>query len=480
MSRPNVMLISVDHWPGKLFAGLGHPTVLTPTLDELMTNGVTFTNAYAATPTCIPARRELHTGTYARTHGDRVFNEHLAMPALPTLAQTVRDAGYQAHAVGKLHVYPQRDRIGFDEAVINEESRHHLGLPMDDYELFLAEQGYFGQQSAHGMSNNEYATRPWHLPEHCHQTNWTVREMSRFIARRDPTKPAFWFMSFNHPHPPLTPLAEYMKMYRDVEIDMPYVGDWAQRHEDLPYALQVRRVGPSTYSDTEVRMARQAFYALCTHIDHQIRLVIGILREEGLIDETITLFTGDHADMLGNHGQFQKALMYEDSAKIPMILVPHTDFGDSAEGLRDDRLVQHADVMPTLLELCGIPVPDTVEGLSMLGESRRDYLYGEHDENSSATRMVHDGRHKLIYYAVGNRFQLFDVVEDPGEMRDLARDPTYEPLRQRLTEVLVEHLYGSDLDWLEDGRLVGVPDLERPARRGRDRGLQGQRGWRFI
>ena len=135
MTRPNVLMISVDHWPGRLFGALGHPAVLTPTMDRLIENGVAFTNAYSTTPSCIPARRELHTGTLSPTHGDRVFNERLVMPDLPTLARTFRDAGYQAYAVGKLHVYPQRDRIGFDDVLLDEEGTappRHAGRRLRD------------------------------------------------------------------------------------------------------------------------------------------------------------------------------------------------------------------------------------------------------------------------------------------------------------------------------------------------------------
>ncbi len=216
--KPNVLLICVDHWPGYLLGSAGHPAVMTPTLDQLAANGVRFSNAYSATPTCIPARRGLMTGTTAHTHGDRIFNETLPMPEIPTMADAFSDAGYQTYAVGKLHVYPQRDRIGFDDVLLNEEGRHHLGLSADDYELFLADQGYPGWEYAHGMATTDYTVRPWHLSEHLHPTNWSAREMCRTIKRRDPNRPAFWYLSFNAPHPPLVPLRDYLDLYRDVEI----------------------------------------------------------------------------------------------------------------------------------------------------------------------------------------------------------------------------------------------------------------------
>ena len=478
--KPNVLVICVDHWPGGMIGALGHSTILTPTLDQLISNGVAYTNAYATTPSCIPARRELMTGAFSPTHGDRVFNETLPMPKLPTMAETFREAGYQAYAVGKLHVYPQRDRIGFNDVLLNEEGRHHLGLMKDDYEIFLNEQGYAGQELTHGISNNEYYTRPWHLPEYCHSANWTAREMCKCIVRRDPTKPSLWFMSFDDPHPPLAPLAEYIEMYRDLDIDMPYIGDWAENTDDWPHAIRARSLGRSSYSEAAIRLARQAFYAQCTHIDHQIRVVIGTLREEGLLDNTAILFTSDHGDMLGNHGLYAKAVFYQNSTNIPMVLAPPADRKELGQNRLDDRLAAHADILPTVLELCDIPTPGSVEGLSLVSDQRREFIYGEHWEDAHATRMIHDGRHKLIYYAVGNRTQLFDLQEDQYEMQDAAGDPRYADVRERLTDLLVRQLYGSDLKWLDGEELVGLPETEWAPHPQPSRRFGNQRGWRFT
>ncbi len=480
MSRPNVLLICTDHWPGPLMGAMGHDRILTPTLNQIAGNGILFTQAYTATPTCIPARRALMTGATARTHGDRVFQEHLPMdPNLPTMPQVFRQAGYQASAVGKLHVYPQRDRIGFDEALICEEGRHHLGGGKDDYELFLQDQGYPGQELTHAMCNNEYTVRPWHLPEHCHPTHWTTREMCRTIERRDPTRPAFWYCSYIGPHPPIVPPADYLDMYQRLGVDEPCMGDWARDFDAWPYALKRHQGGPRftiPANATETRLARMGFYAQCTYIDHQIRLLLGQLREAGILDDTILMFTADHGDMLGNHGLWCKPPMHEGSAKIPMILVPAASC-DAGHHVRDDRLAELRDVMPTLLDLCGIPCPDSVEGHSLISGPRRSHLYCEHWEDERALRMVRAGRHKLIWYPVGNRLQLFDLDADPNELTDLSADPELAGLRASLEEMLEGELYGDDERWVVDGKLTGEPDIAyepQPNRR-----LSGQRGWRF-
>jgi len=485
MPRPNVLLITTDHWPASLLGGAGHPLIQSPTLDQLARNGVRFTNAYSECPVCIPARRTLMTGTPPRVHGDRTFQTTLPMPELPTLPQVFREAGYQTYAVGKLHVFPQRNRIGFDDVLLAEEGRPQWGV-VDDYEIFLGDRGFAGRQFDHAMSNNEYAVRTWHLPDDCHVTNWTAREMCRAIRRRDPTRPGFWYCSFTHPHPPLVPLEFYWNLYQDAEIPLPNTGDWARDFENLPYRVKLQRNGWHVDRETDVRAALRGFFALCTQIDHQIRLVIGTLREEGLLDDTIILFTSDHGDMLGQHGLWAKRLFYENSANVPMIVMGTADDDRVTPGEVDDRLVGWQDVMPTLLELAGLPIPESVAGHSMFGDRRRDYLYGECNEGATATRMIHDGRYKLIYYPAGNRTQLFDLQNDPQELVDLGGASELEPVRAQLTAKLIEGLHGDDLDWLSeprDGSQIprdatrGLGGLPEPALEPAvNRGLSLQRG----
>ena len=316
--------------------------------------------------------------------------------------------------------------------------------------------------------------------------------MCRAIRRRDPTRPGFWYLSYTHPHPPLVPLSFYWDLYRDIDPPLPDVGEWASDFESLPYRVKQQRSSWHVETEHAVRIALRGFYALCTQIDHQLRLVIGTLREEGLLDNTIILFTADHGDMLGQHGLWAKRLFYEGSSGVPMILVDRRrDDGGSlspplnpplarGEPCVDDRPVGLQDVMPTLLDLAGVEVPDSCTGLSMAGDERRGYLYGECNEGKSATRMIHDGRHKLIYYAAGNRTQLFDLADDPGELHDLANSRDHAAVRERLTGHLIGELYGSDLAWVPPDAqspltaLSGMPEPEfTPSA---NRGLSIQRG----
>lgn len=472
-NQPNVLLIVTDHWAAEHLGFAGNDAIITPGLNELSACGTRFTNAYSECPVCIPARRTLMTGMSPKSHGDRVFNDQLRMPDVTTMAQAFRNAGYQADAVGKLHVHPQRDRIGFDSVLLDDEGRPQWGT-LDDYDIYLGDQGLAGRQFDHGMSNNQYNWRPWHLAEEHHATNWAGRMMARTIKRRDPNKPAFWYLGFRHPHPPLVPPQAFLELYREVDIDAPYVGDWAKDADNLPYAISALHSRTNLYTHAQMMAAKRAFYALCTQIDYQIRYLVGTLRLEGILDDTIIMFTSDHGDMLGNHDMAAKRIFYESSANIPMILTANKGNPKAREGVVEDRLVTFADVMPTLLDLCDIEAPATVDGISMVGETRHDYIYGECGEDDHASRMIRDERFKLIYYPVGNHSQLFDIIADPHEMTDLAQEAEHAETLDRLQALLMDEMYGVDLDWIEDDRLTGKPD--RDYRWAPHRSLNSQRG----
>jgi arylsulfatase A-like enzyme len=231
------------------------------------------------------------------------------------------------------------------------------------------------------------------------------------------------------------------------------------------------------FNKAQSRAVRRAFYALCTHIDHQLRVVIGTLREEGVLNDTIILFSSDHGDMLGNHGRWYKSVFYEYSANVPMILLGTK--GDERVGVNQtsDRLVGLQDVMPTLCDLAGVPIPKSVDGISMVGEAQREYFYGEHGEGAGAYRMMRDEQFKLIYYPRGNRTQIFDMKNDPQEMYDLAADTEYSDVRARLTSRLIGEFYGGDEEWVRDGVLVGLEELEKEQSKATaDRSLNVQRG----
>lgn len=467
-TRPNVLFICTDEWPGALLGCHGDSASQTPTIDFLARNGLDMRKAYSECPVCIPARRCLMTGLSPRSHGDRVYSDTMRMPDATTMARAFSQAGWQTVTVGKLHVYPQRDRIGFDDVSLLEEGRCEFGVS-DDYEIWLGERGHAGQEFLHGMGNNTYYTRPWHLGDDEHETSWTTMEAMRQIARRDPTRPLFLYVSYCYPHPPLVPLQTFLDKHRDDVLSDPLTDDWPDE-----WVIRHFRDIASCYSRKEMEDARKAFLAQCTHIDYSIRMLIGSMREQGLIDNTIIVFMSDHGDMLFDHGMVAKRLFYEGSAHIPLIFSGRPVLKYTGMGL-EDRLITIEDVMPTLMDICGLgdSVPEGIDGISLLRQER-SHIYGEISEGALATRMVHDGRYKLIYYPAGNVFQLFDLEADPGESHDLARDHKHKSVLERLKRILADELYSDDVSWIRNGEFAGFAPPDTPSEP--NFGLLNQRG----
>jgi arylsulfatase len=466
----NVLLISTDQWPGHLMGCDGNKNIMTPTLDSFARTGVRFSNCYSTCPICIPARRSLMTSLFPKSHGDRVYSDLMEMPKVTTLAQAFRNAGYQAYATGKLHVYPQRNRIGFDDVILTEEGRYELGA-VDDYQIWLGEHGYTGEEYMHAMGNNSYYTRPWHLEEKLHPTCWITREMARIMKRKDPTRPAFFYISYEFPHPPLVPLRDYLAMYENEDIEPPLRGDWEEKDTVIHYMQD----DASKYNERDIERARKAFYAQCTLIDHQIRILVGTLREMGLLENTIIAFFSDHGDSLFDHGLVAKRNFYESSTRVPFIMTG-TPIEKFRETVRDD-IVCLEDIMPTLLGACDIPVPDTCEGLNLFKNKKREMLYGEVGEGIKASRMVRYSDYKLIYYPCGNILHFFNLKKDPEEKHNAHGEKIYKEIEDKMINWMINSMYGSDMKWIKDGNLTGfsVPGFVSKA----EYTLYNQRGYHW-
>ncbi|MGH3095052.1 MAG: sulfatase-like hydrolase/transferase, partial [Streptosporangiales bacterium] len=247
-ARPNVVLISADQWRGDCLSTAGHPVVSTPYLDALAATGTRFSNAYSATPTCVPARMSLMTGLRPATHGRVGYADGVPFDVDTTLAGEFSLAGYHTKAIGKLHVWPERDRIGFDDVTLHDgylshsRDRHRPVASYDDYVPWLRRRT--GDPAADilddGLDCNSIVARPWDRPEELHPTNWVVTEAIDWLYRRDPTAPFFCHLSVPRPHPPQDPPAWAFEQYRHAPDHTPPVGDWVDgllgplRQDDRP------------------------------------------------------------------------------------------------------------------------------------------------------------------------------------------------------------------------------------------------------
>ncbi|WP_343953291.1 arylsulfatase [Nonomuraea longicatena] len=469
VDRPNVLLICVDEWRGDCLSAAGHPHVETPHLDELARRGTRFERAYSATPTCAPARVALFTGQSQERHGRVGYDDGIPFDAAHpvTLPREFAKAGYHTQAIGKMHVWPERSRIGFDDVVLHDGFLHHSRRAhrqqfafFDDYVPWLRRQpgvspdaDYFD----HGVNCNSIVARPWDKPEHLHPTHWIGTQAIEWMYRRDPTRPFFLYLSFHRPHPPYDPPAWAFEQYLGIDPYEPVVGDWEQAwaefRRDGDYQASIGRIPPHV-----VHRARAGYYGLMTQIDLQINRILESLADFGLYDDTVVAFTSDHGEMMGDHHMFRKGVPYEGSARIPFIVADAPSRGGPASVA--DEVVELRDVMPTLLDLAGLPVPETVDGRSLAGHlrgepgPRREYLHGEHVYWGQSLQWMTDGRTKYVWGSAKGVEQLFDLETDPHELRDLSGLPEHAATRALWRDRLARALEGREEGFVEDGELV--------------------------
>lgn len=470
--RPNVLLITVDQMRFDSLSIAGHPIIETPNLDELARTGVRFDRAYSATPTCVPARAAIFTGQSQRSHGRVGYRDCVPWNYDTTLPGELAKAGYHTQCVGKMHVYPARSLLGFHNVVLHDGYLHHNryrhNVPaqehfdqLDDYLTWLRERVPGADLTDLGLDcNASTVARPWHLPEMLHPTNWCVTQSIDFLRRRDPSKPFFLWMSFVRPHPPFDPPQAYLDLYKDIEIPDPPVGDWTAKEDPTQEGLN-----PVTFRGNvptrRLKYAMAAYYALITHLDHQIGRFLQVLNEYGELNDTIIVFTSDHGELLGDHNLFRKSLPYEGSTRVPFIINDPGNRLGLKRGTVAEEVVEMRDIMPTLLDAAGVAVPSSVEGKSVIGIGRgdddtdwRDYLHGEQAQDNASNHWVTNGKEKFIWFSQTGEEQYFNLEQDPNELHNAVNDLGAQERVGHWRSVLIRELEGCEEGYSDGEKLV--------------------------
>lgn len=476
MMKPNVLLIMVDQMRADCLSILDHPVVDTPNLDQLARQGALFKNAYAATPSCVPARASVLTGMSQTSTGRVGYEDNVSWDYEHTMPGEFAKAGYHTQSIGKMHVYPTRNLCGFHNVVLHDGYMHYNRFKhttktsesfeqTDDYLPWLRERaGSHVDVTDLGLDcNASTVARPWELPEELHPTNWVTTQSIDFLRRRDPTKPFFLKMSFVRPHPPFDPPKVFYDMYRDLELPQAPVGLWAMGEDE-------EKAGYNPVTDRglvptrRMKQAQAAYYALITHIDHQIGRFLMAMEEYGVYDDTIILFVSDHGELLGDHHLFRKSMPYEGSAKVPLILSDPGNFLDVAKNCQLDQVSELKDIMPTLLDVANIEIPPTVEGESLLplwkdeDKPWRGYIHGEHEYGDESFHYITDGKEKYIWFSQTGEEQFFNLQEDPDELVNLADETDYGKVINRRRQQLIQELTGREEGYTDGKRLiVGQP-----------------------
>ena len=464
--QPNILLIMTDQMRGDCMGTAGHPDVKTPNLDHLAACGVRYTNAYTACPSCIPARCALHTGLKQEHHGRVGYQDRVPWQYPVTMAGALAKAGYYTQCVGKMHVHPLRNLMGFHNVELHDGYLHAYrngNVPYvenqriaDDYFYWLKTQlGIDRDVTDMGLECNSFTARPWMYEERLHPTNWVTDRSIDFLRRRDRSMPFFLMASYLRPHPPFDAPEYCFSMYRDMELTPPPIGDWAD-------ADRLRRLGRFTDADTGscdpelMRQARIGYYACISHLDNQIGRLLDALRDDGCHQDTVILFTSDHGELLGDHHTFRKTRPYQGSIHIPLLMarVPGIKPGSVS-----DRLTELRDILPTLTELAGVDTPEGVDGVSLLQDPDREYLHGEHSGGDLGNHYIVTKTDKYCWFTQSGREQYFRLDKDPKELHDAIEEPDCQERIAHLRSLLIQELTGREEGYTDGLRLIpGRPE----------------------
>lgn len=415
----NVIFIFADQMHAFAMGCMGNTDIKTPHLDKLASEGILFRNTYSCAPVCTPFRGNLFTGRFPSQTGV-IGNTHSIPANERTLADCFNDGGYRTCYVGKWHlggkgntwVEPQL-RGGFKE--------------------FSGYQCY-----------NDFEKEVWFFDEKgkktdkaLHRTDATFQvAMDRLETLKDSRFALF--ISEQAPHYPLQPSSEFEAIYQNASI---------QRRPNCqeidPYTRTASPPVPDIEKDPinlkygkNLDQYLKLYYAMITQMDHHVGKLMQKLEELGIADKTAIIFTSDHGDLQGSHGEKNKSRFWEESTRIPLVArIPR-----GPRGVVREELFSSVDFYPTLLDLAQLPIPATAEGVSyaplMLGKTQKanEEIFSE---DKSGWIMIRRGDFKLVVNRENfEPTHLFDLSSDPYEMKNLVEAPEFQTQRDELKKRL--------------------------------------------
>ncbi len=438
MQPRNLLFIMSDQHRRDAMGCAGHPLVQTPHLDALAARGTRFTNASSPSPICVPARACLATGQHVhRTrHWDNAFPYD---GEIRSWGHRLIAEGHRCESIGKLHYRSEEDDDGF--------SRHHLPLNVAEGvgDLLGAIRADAPQRPGARRGIIEAGSGTSSYLEFDEQIAAEAEGWLQQAAEQPDEQPWMLFVSFVCPHPPYVAPPELFDLYPLDRIPLPAQSSPSERPRH-PALEELRRVfdWQEPFSETEIRRLIAAYYGCCTHLDRQIGRVLTALSDNGLQENTRIIYTSDHGENLGEHGLFAKFTMYESSIGIPLILAGP----DVPQNKVCDEPVSLVDCYPTILQSMDIPLDEDEQELPgsslwSIAQNRtldRPILSEYHGVGSrDGWFMLRYGQYKYIHY-VGGAPQLFDLDDDPDELRDLARLADYQPILTEMEMMLREML----------------------------------------
>lgn len=427
-SKPNILFIFADDQNFNTININGNDEIITPTLDKLTKEGVTFTHAYNMGAwhgaVCVASRTMLNTGRFVwrALKKEKKLNE-LAKER-KFWSQMMEDAGYETYFSGKWHVKISPDSI------FNHVKHIRPGMPKDSKEGY--NRPVEGEKDIWSPYDTTFGGF-WKGGKHWSEV--LADDAEEFLENASKsTKPFFMYLAFNAPHDPRQSPKRFVDMYPLENISIPknYLPEYPYMGK-IGYGRQLRdeRLAPYPRTEFAVKVNRQEYYAIITHMDTQIKRIISALEKTGKIDNTYIFFTADHGLACGSHGLMGKQSMFDHSIRPPMIVIGP----DIPKNQKNDTDVYLQDLMASSLKLADVEKPEYVEFNSLIniakGISKGNYdaIYGCY---TNAQRMIRKDDFKLIVYPKAEVTLLFDMKNDSLEMNDLSNEKQYSNLKKTL------------------------------------------------
>lgn len=432
--KPNIILLFADDYSYECVGAYGHPMVQTPNLDRLASEGTRFTHAYNmgswSGAVCVASRTMMNTGRFV-WHAEKVYKSaDKERIAGRFWSEYMKQAGYDTYMTGKWHVPADASKAFKTTAHIRG------GMPA---------------QTDHGYNRPPTSGEDYWSPSDPkfggfwtggkHWSEVVADDAIGFLetaAKQD--KPFFMYLAFNAVHDPRQSPQDYVDRYPVDKTDVPvdFIPEYPEKEAmGAGKSLRDEKLAPFPRTRHAIQVHRSEYYAIIEHMDAQIGRILAALKETGKEDNTYIFFTADHGLAIGHHGLMGKQNMYDDSVRVPLMVVgPGLPKGKVCE-----TPVYLQDVMATALEIAGVEKPDHVEFKSLLpvinGERDVQYeaIYGAYLKQQ---RMITADGYKLILYPTIAKLKLFDLAADPHEMKDLAADPEQKTQISKLLHRLLK------------------------------------------
>lgn len=450
VDKPNILFLLVDDMQSTAINVLGNSHVRTPNIDRLITEGVTFTNTYTngaiGGALSMPSRAMLMTGRgvfEVQSDGSKIPATHTTLP------EHLQNNGYDTYAVGKWH----SDFESFYRSFAGGENLFFGG--MHTYET----NGHVSPRLRHYDPTG--SRKDVFVGEEFSSKMYADAAIDYLDSRRDNEQPFMAYIAFTSPHDPRNQLPDYGDKYNSDGITLPpnYRPEHPFDNGDLKVRDEVYI--PAPRSEQVVREELALYYGMVNEVDHQIGRILSSLEKNGQTKNTIIVFASDNGLAMGQHGLMGKQNLYDHSISVPMAIL---DPRNKSNGRKTDALCYLYDIYPTLCDMTGVSIPESVTGCSLQpvvnGETEhaRDLLFLSY--SSIQRGLVKDG-YKYIVYNVGGKQteQLFDLRNDPWEMENLIGkmpDKTTE-YKGLLSEQMSANNDFCSLDnplWWSDGHMI--------------------------